>query len=165
MVRNLAEIEAPIAKPAIGQIDGEPPRTVAAPSERRSNSRRSACASSTRDRSRPSDLTVIGFKMRPNRRQIDEAIDLAQEVVFRDMTLKVEAIGQRFLHHPPLAHHGVSPRLAMKSESAARHRRKRLLQQNPSTPAVASSPSAEQLNSTKLWSRGLPEGKTRSGPD
>jgi hypothetical protein len=47
--------------------------------------------------------------MRPNLRQIDDAIDLAQEVVFRDMTLKVEAIEQRLLHHPPLAHHGVSP--------------------------------------------------------
>jgi hypothetical protein len=50
----------------------------------------------------------------------------------RDMTLKVEAIEQRLLHHPPLAHHGVSPRFATKSESAARHRRKRLLQQNRS---------------------------------
>src|SRR3984885_11395845 len=68
-------------------------------------------------------LGVHGTGSRP-------AIDLAQEVVFRDMTLKVEAIEQRLLHHPPLAHHSVSPRFAMKSESAARHRRKRLLQQN-----------------------------------
>ena len=46
--------------------------------------------------------------MRPNRRQIDEAVDLAQEVIVRDMTLKAEAVEQRLLHHPPFAHHGVS---------------------------------------------------------
>jgi transposase len=58
---------------------------------------------------RPSDLTVVGFKMRPNFRQIDEAIDLAQEVIAWDMTLKAEAVKQRLLHHPTFAHHGVSP--------------------------------------------------------
>ena len=30
--------------------------------------------------------------MRPNFRQIDEAVDLAQEVIVRDMTLKAEAV-------------------------------------------------------------------------
>ena len=41
--------------------------------------------------------------MRPNLRKIDEAVDLAQEVIARDMTLKAEAVEQRLLHHPPLA--------------------------------------------------------------
>ena len=59
-------------------------------------------------------LAVVGFKMRPNRRQIDEAVDLAQEVIVRDMTLKAEPVEQRLLHHPTLAHHGVSPRFAVK---------------------------------------------------
>jgi hypothetical protein len=68
--------------------------------------------------------------MPPNLQQIDEAIDLAQEVIAWDMTLKAQAVEQRLLHHPPLAHQGVSSRFAVKSESAARHRRKRLLQQN-----------------------------------
>ena len=49
------------------------------------------------------DLAVVGFKMRPNIRQVDEAIDLAQEVIARVMTLKAEAVEQRLLHHPPLA--------------------------------------------------------------
>jgi hypothetical protein len=68
--------------------------------------------------------------MRPNLRQIDEAVDLAQEVVVRDMPLKAETVEQRLLHHPPFAHHGPSPRFTVKSESAARHRGKRLFQQN-----------------------------------
>ena len=63
----------------------------------------------------PSDLAVVGFKMRPNLRQIDEAVNLAQEVIARDMTLKAKAIEQRLPHHPPLAHHGVSPRFAAKN--------------------------------------------------
>ena len=29
------------------------------------------------------------------------------------MTLKAEAVEQRLLHHPPFAHHGVSPRIAV----------------------------------------------------
>src|ERR1700735_1604232 len=66
--------------------------------------------------------------MRPNFRQIDEAVDLAQEVIVRDMTLKAEAVEQRLLHHPPFAHHRLSPRFTVKSESAARHRGKRLFQ-------------------------------------
>jgi hypothetical protein len=68
--------------------------------------------------------------MRPNLRQIDEEVDLAQEVIARDMTLKAKAVEQRLLHHQPLAHHAVSPRFAVKIESAASHRGKRLFQQN-----------------------------------
>jgi hypothetical protein len=51
-------------------------------------------------------------------------------VIARDMTLKAEAVEQRLLHHPPLAHHGVSPRFAVKIESAASRCGKRLFQQN-----------------------------------
>jgi hypothetical protein len=58
--------------------------------------------------------------MRPNLRQIDETVDLPQEVIVRDMTLKAEAAEQRLLQHPPLPHHGVSRRFAAKSQSAAR---------------------------------------------
>ena len=47
--------------------------------------------------------------MRPNLRQIDKAIDLANEVTARDMTLKAKAIEQRLLHHSPFAHHDASP--------------------------------------------------------
>jgi len=43
--------------------------------------------------------------MRPNLRQIDETVDLAQEVIALDMTLKAKAVERRLLHHPPLAHH------------------------------------------------------------
>jgi hypothetical protein len=57
----------------------------------------------------PSDLTVVGFKMRPNLRQIDEAIDLTHEVIAWDMTLKAKAVEQRLLHHSPFAHHGANP--------------------------------------------------------
>jgi hypothetical protein len=63
-------------------------------------------------------------------RKIDEPVDLAQQVIVRDMALEAEAVEQRLLHHPPFAHHGASPRFTVKSESAARHRGKRLFQQN-----------------------------------
>jgi hypothetical protein len=47
--------------------------------------------------------------MRPNLRQIDKAIDVAQKVIARDMTLKAKAVEQRLLHHSPFVHHDASP--------------------------------------------------------
>jgi hypothetical protein len=46
------------------------------------------------------------------------------------MPLEAEAVKQRLLHHPPLAHHRVSLRFAMKIESAASQRGKRLFRRN-----------------------------------
>jgi hypothetical protein len=43
--------------------------------------------------------------MRPNLGQVDETVDLAQQVIVRDPPLQTEAVKQRLLHHPPLAHH------------------------------------------------------------
>ena len=53
----------------------------------------------------PARLAVVGPQMRPNLRQVDEPVDLAQQVIVRDVPLKAEAVEQRLLHHPPLAHH------------------------------------------------------------
>ena len=39
--------------------------------------------------------------MRPNLGQVDEPIDLAKQVIVRDMPLKAEAVEQRLLHYPP----------------------------------------------------------------
>jgi hypothetical protein len=44
-------------------------------------------------------------QVRTNLGQVDEPIDLAQQMIVRDMPLKTEAVEQRLLHHPPLAHH------------------------------------------------------------
>jgi hypothetical protein len=49
-------------------------------------------------------LAVVRLKMRPQPGQIDEAVDLAQQVTIRDMSLEAEAVKQRLLHHPPPAH-------------------------------------------------------------
>src|SRR3984957_14764677 len=87
--------------------------------------------------------------MRPNFRQIDEAVDLAQEVIVRDMTLKAEAVEQRLLHHPPFAHHRVSPRFTVKSESAARHRGERLFQHRVRAGALLRRP----IRSARMWKR------------
>jgi hypothetical protein len=38
-------------------------------------------------------------------------------VTVRDMPLKAEAVEQRLLHHPPLAHHRQNPRFIEKTES------------------------------------------------
>ena len=54
---------------------------------------------------RPSDVAVIGPQMRPQIRQVDETVDLAKHVIVGDMPLEAEAVEQRLLHHPPLAHH------------------------------------------------------------
>jgi hypothetical protein len=43
--------------------------------------------------------------MRPNLGQVDETVDLAKQVTVRDTPLEAEAVEQRLLHHPPLAHH------------------------------------------------------------
>ena len=43
--------------------------------------------------------------MRPDLGQVDEPVDLAQQMIVGDMPLKAEAVEQRLLHHPPLAHH------------------------------------------------------------
>ena len=43
--------------------------------------------------------------MRPQIRQVDETVDLAKHVIVGDMPLEAEAVEQRLLHHPPLAHH------------------------------------------------------------
>src|ERR1700729_175661 len=94
-------------------------------------------------------LAVVAFKMRPNFRQIDEAVDLAQEVIVRDMTLKAEAVEQRLLHPPPFAHHRVSPRFTVKSESAARHRGERLFQHRVRAGALLRRP----IRSARMWKR------------
>src|SRR5277367_5446465 len=62
----------------------------------------------------PSHIAVIGPQMRPQIRQVDETVDLAKHVIVRDMPLEAEAVEQRLLHHPPLAHHHESPRFIEK---------------------------------------------------
>ena len=42
--------------------------------------------------------------MRSNLRKVDEPVDLAKQVIVRDMPLEAEAVEQRLLHHPPLTH-------------------------------------------------------------
>jgi hypothetical protein len=53
----------------------------------------------------------------PNTRQIDEPIDLAQRVTAWDVPLQAEATEQRFLHHPPFAHHRPNLPSLRRSES------------------------------------------------
>ena len=43
--------------------------------------------------------------MRAQAGQVDEAVDRAQQVVGRNVTLQAELVEQRLLHHRPLAHH------------------------------------------------------------
>jgi hypothetical protein len=68
--------------------------------------------------------------MRPNLGQVDETADLAQQVIVRDAPLKAEAVEQRLLHHPPLAHH--RPNLLHPTEENQRTapRSSRVLQSN-----------------------------------
>ena len=50
-------------------------------------------------------LAVVRLQMRPNLRKVDEPVDLAKQVIVRDMPFEAEAVEQRLLHHPPFAHH------------------------------------------------------------
>ncbi len=81
---------------------------------------------------RPPDVAIIGPQVRPNLRQVDEPIDLAQQMIVRHMPLKTEAVEQRLLHYPPLAHHRPNllhpaegnQRLAPRSSGVFQHNRR-----------------------------------------
>jgi hypothetical protein len=64
-------------------------------------------------------FAVIRPKVLADAAKIDEPINRAQQMILRHMTLKAEAVEQRFLHHRPLAHHLPSP-AAGKTESDQR---------------------------------------------
>ena len=59
--------------------------------------------------------------MRPQIRQVDETVDPAKHVIVGDVPLEAEAVKQRLLHHPPLAHH--RPNLLQPSRRESAHRR------------------------------------------
>jgi hypothetical protein len=50
--------------------------------------------------------------MRPQARQVCDALDRAEQMVSRNVPLQAELVKQRLLHHAPLAHH----RVALQSE-------------------------------------------------
>ena len=56
------------------------------------------------DRGAP-DLAVEGAQVRPQTRQVDNAVDRAEQMFGWDVPLQAELIEQRLLRHPPLAHH------------------------------------------------------------
>jgi hypothetical protein len=104
MIRNLA-VEAQAAEPAVGQIEvnflaqptfGTNAQAIA--DDEHPNHQLGI------DR-RPPDVAIVGPQVRPQPREIDEPIDLAQHVTVGDMPLKTEAVEQRLLHHARLAHH------------------------------------------------------------
>jgi hypothetical protein len=74
--------------------------------------------------------------VRTNLGQVDEPIDLAQQMIVRDMPLKAEAVEKRLLHHPPLAHH--RPNLLHPAEENQRTapQSSGVFQRNSSTPVV-----------------------------
>jgi hypothetical protein len=53
----------------------------------------------------PPHVAIVEPQMRPNLRKVDEPVDLAKQVIVGDMPLEAEAVEQRLLHHPPLAHY------------------------------------------------------------
>ena len=44
-------------------------------------------------------------KLHATVRKVDEPVNLAQQMIGGDVPLQAEAVKQRFLHHPPFAHH------------------------------------------------------------
>src|ERR1700735_627635 len=81
-------------------------------------------------------LAIVRLQTRSNLRKVDEPVDPAKQVIVGDMPLKAEAVEQRLLHHPPLAHHRPNlPRPSRRNQRTA-SRSSGVFQRNPSTPAV-----------------------------
>jgi hypothetical protein len=104
MVRHIA-VQPQAAEPAVGQIE------VDLPAQPPLRANAEAIADDQHpdhqlgiDRG-PSNVAIVGPEVRPQAGQIDEAVDLAQQVIVRDMLLEAEAVERRLLHHPPLTHH------------------------------------------------------------
>src|SRR5262249_52134365 len=78
--------------------------------------------------------------MRPQPREIDKTVDLPKQVIVRDMPLEAEAVEQRFLHYPPLAHH--RPNLPQPGERNQRPARlsSRVFQHNRRIAGLQESP-------------------------
>jgi len=59
------------------------------------------------DRGSP-NLAVEGAQVRPQTRQVDDAVDRAQQMFGWDVPLQAELVEQSLLRHPPFAHHPVA---------------------------------------------------------
>ena len=66
---------------------------------------------------RTTRLAIIRLQMPPDLRKVYKTVDLAKQVIVRDVPLEAEAVKQRLLHHPPLAHHRENSRFIEKTES------------------------------------------------
>jgi hypothetical protein len=129
MIWNIA-IEPQSTKPAIGQIEMD----LLAQPTLRTNAQ--AVADDEHpdhqlgiDRG-PPDVAIVGTQVCANLGQVDEPVDLSQQMIVGHMPLKAEAVEQRLLHHPPLAHH--RPNLLHPGEGNQRsaHRSRGVFQHN-----------------------------------
>src|SRR3984957_13299405 len=83
------------------------------------------------------DLAIVGAQMRSNLGQVDEPVDLAQQMTIGDVPLEAEAVEQRLLHHPPLAHHRPTLLLQREENQRLAPRSSRVFQHNSSIRDVA----------------------------
>jgi len=56
------------------------------------------------DRGSP-EFAVERAQVRPQARQVDNAVDRAEKMIGWNVPLQAELVEQRLLRHPPLAHH------------------------------------------------------------
>src|ERR1700722_17570492 len=66
----------------------------------------------------PADVAVVGTQVCANLGQVDDPVDLAQHMIAGHIPREAEAVEQRLLHHPPLAHH--RPNLLIRTEENQR---------------------------------------------
>ena len=57
----------------------------------------------------PPDLAVERPQMRAESRQVDDAVNRPEQMISWDVSLQAELVEQRFLRHPPFAHHPDAP--------------------------------------------------------
>ena len=65
-----------------------------------------------------------GAQLLADAAQVDEPVDLAQQVIHRDVSLHAARIEERLLRHRPLTHSSTRLPLPPRSESEESHRRK-----------------------------------------
>ena len=110
MVRDVA-VQAEPAKPPVGEVQvhlvAEPalgPDAEAVADDQHADHQLGV------NRGSP-ELAVERAQVRPQARQVDNAVDRAEKMIGWNVPLQAELVEQRLLRNPPLAHHAAALRL------------------------------------------------------
>ena len=98
---------------------------------------------------RTTRLAVIRLQMPPDLRKVDKTVDLAKQVIVRNMPLEAEAVEQRLLHHAharPCSARSPAPKKRDQRPSSRN-------QEEFSNMVVEGRSSANAIRSARMWKR------------